>query len=251
LTPGIEVAPDRQRLFFSGSELADHLKLNEIPRLEDNTTLQIFLRAAATAPTNQEQGQDFNHIMQVATPIFAADSLFYPPLLQDDPHGYTSRVEKSALNIRLIGIFFVVMGLINAVVILTSTPSDWEDLTTMILLVILGGMGIRAGISKTTAAARRYFLGVIVFIIAFSIIWIISAILTDSGQSPSDIFVTILVGIFLPLFLCSFCAFCAKRHLALCRSRDLYDIQLRDPHPPAQVATLVSPGPAMGQPLLG
>jgi hypothetical protein len=252
-TPGIEVAPDRQRLFFAGTELADHLKLNEIPRLEDNSTIQIFLRSSA--PSQQPQTPDANHVVQVATPIFGADSLFYPPLLQqDDLHGYSSRVEKSALNIRLIGILFVVMGLINAVVTLTSTPSDWESITTAVLLVILGGMGIRAGISKTTTAAKRYFLSIILFIIAFSIIFIISSILTDSGQSTSDIFVTILVGIFFPLFLCSFCAFCAKRHLTLCRSRDMYEIQLRDPQPPPQQATLVSPttlvSPGIGQPLL-
>eukprot|EP00456_Euglypha_rotunda_P069598 TRINITY_DN6132_c0_g1_i15.p1 TRINITY_DN6132_c0_g1~~TRINITY_DN6132_c0_g1_i15.p1 ORF type:complete len:117 (-),score=15.78 TRINITY_DN6132_c0_g1_i15:20-343(-) len=48
-TPGIEVAPDRQRLFFSGTELADHLRLNEIPRLTDGSTIQIFLREIGRA----------------------------------------------------------------------------------------------------------------------------------------------------------------------------------------------------------
>jgi len=212
-TTGIEVEPARQRLFFLGQELDDNLQLNECrPRpIVNGDTIQIFMR---NVPTATIPIQD----MQEAEPYYAAA---HWNLSQYEPQ---AAVEKSSLNIRLFGIFFIVMGLINGIVAATNDINDWVNISIGALLFILGVVAIYAGLTKTTPAARQYLCSVILFILAFGGIFTASSLLNSPGASSSDILVTVLVGIFFPFFLCSFCAFCAKRHLNYCVLRDEYEI---------------------------
>jgi len=140
----------------------------------------------------------------------------------------------------------MIMGFINAIVTVASTPTDWQNISIGGMLAALGAVAIYAGVKRTTKSARRYFLAIVCFIFAFAGLFIANSIVSDSSQTASDILFTVLVGIFFPIFLCSFCAFCAKRHLTLCRARDAYDLQF---HLVVPQVGIVAPG--MSQPLLG
>jgi len=236
-TTGIGVDPERQRLFFLGQELDDNLQLNECrPRpIANGDTIQIFMRNVPTAiiPGQLQEPQE-------AEPYYAA----HWNLSAYEPQ---AAVEKSSLNIRLFGVFFIVMGLINGIVAASNDITDWVNISIGALLFILGVVAIYAGLTKSTLAARQYLCSVVLFILAFGGIFTASSLLDSPGASSSDILVTVLVGIFFPFFLCSFCAFCAKRHLNYCVIRDEYELTY---------GNLYQQGGAVGtaqavQPLLG
>jgi len=219
-TPGIEVPPDRQRLYFLGSELNDGQVLNDPARpIKELSTIQIMLRT--TPPTYQNYNNNYN-VQMPNMPNNLDPVVYYPPLLVDDAQG---RVEKSALHIRLFGIFFVVVGVVNFIFTIVS-GIDWVNISTSALIAFLGLVAIHTGVTRTTNSARTYLLSILLWILAFAGIFISSSIIADPDPSSSNVLVTVLVGIFFPIFLCSFCAFCAKRHLSLCRARDEMELHL-------------------------
>jgi hypothetical protein len=235
MTSGIEVPPERQRLFFLGQELDDNVHLHECrPRpVVDGDTIQIFMRnIMSSVPIARQIQQGYYYQPPPQEPQYNVP-------VYTEPH---RAVEKSALNIRLFGVFFVCLGLINGIVAATNDITDWVNLSTGGLLVILGVVAIYAGLTKTTLAAKQYLCSVIMFILAFGGLFTASSLLDSPGASSSDILVTVLVGIFFPFFLCSFCAFCAKRHLNYCVERDEFEVSYNQ--------LFHQQGAAIGEPLV-
>jgi len=105
----------------------------------------------------------------------------------------------------------VTLGLIDESVTLVARDfTDWVNLSTGGLLLILGAAAIYAGMTKSTLAAKQYLCCVILWILSFGVVFTASSLVAAPDASSSDILITVLVGIFFPFFYVLFVLFVQK-----------------------------------------
>jgi hypothetical protein len=126
-------------------------------------------------------------------------------------------VERSSTQIRILGVFFLLLGSIN--LIMGAKDAKWATIAESICFQALGVSGVYAGWARTTRSAKAYFAALILFITAFTVIGV-----TDTAtlqDPPAWGFVAgIVINLLFPTVICAACVYCARVHWVHCRDRD-------------------------------